>query len=259
MIPPESKDALLKRAQAFLAQDSIKDAPLDQKTAFLASKGLSSTEIDLVLQQLNPESIKSPETPESQESLNKSDLKAIGPLISYPEYPPPQIPTRRLSLRNVLFAIYLSAGTAATIYAAVTWIFIPMLNQLTAARRDLHHHTLKRIKSFITQLKTVDERKPYETTTDSTSTAQLLSQITCKISDIQQTFPTYVLNEISFSTEEFKTLLDGMMYSSNFNFNNYSIYPSGTGKTENKASQIKNEIRSIKGAIINIRNFPLAK
>ncbi|OLL23937.1 Peroxisomal membrane protein PEX14 [Neolecta irregularis DAH-3] len=252
----KSKDALLKRARDFLADTAIKDAPLEQKTSFLASKGLSSAEIEMVLKELNPESTQSCEPAGSQ------DTKPTAPLIAYPEHPPPQPPNRRLSFRNVLFALYLSAGTAAVVYAAVQWIFAPMLVQLTAARRDLHQHTLKRIGCFIEQLKTATEKTatvqtPTELKTQDTAvvadsnTAQLLSQITCKISDIRQSPPTYVLNELSFAADEFKNYLNGLMYPPNFNFSSYTLYPGSTGKPD-KATQVKNEIRSIKGTIINM-------
>lgn len=183
-----SHHELLDQARDFLKDESIQNAPRERKIAFLQNKGISNEDIEQLLGETStapsPDHTEELKTvhdsnksatvetePSSSESKNHTaaspakpqlQQRDAPPIITYPEFLlKPQKPPPLITFSRLVNATYAFAGLATLTYGASKYIVEPMLENLTAARRDFASTTLADLEKFNSKLETTVSHVPY--------------------------------------------------------------------------------------------------
>ncbi|KAI9155336.1 hypothetical protein HJFPF1_07918 [Paramyrothecium foliicola] len=184
---PESQ---LEVARRFLDDDEVKSAPHEKKAEFLRSKGIEESDIDTLLQEVQT-SNNTPTTTASSEISSQNNAKrettsppgdesaSRPPIVTYPEFlakptrPPPLVTTNRL-----LHTLNAFGALSAVLYGASKFVVGPMVENLTAARVELHGTASSKLDDLVTKLEqTVSEIPPSRKPVDAALLADSASDI----------------------------------------------------------------------------------
>jgi len=182
------------------------------------------------------------------------------PPITYPEFAPAHSDTapRLVTLRRLLLVLYLSAGAATTMYIVSKLFLQPLVRRVVAARRDFQNHALLKLTLLADQLQEysdVIQSDSNEQLTSEASVPQKLSRISDILDSQSKNNETAAHNELSFATEDLLVYLNGLVYSSTSYGTVFGLNSDDNTKRD-LYNRVKTEIRSVKGAVLNIRNFP---
>jgi len=188
----------------------------------------------------------------------ESDYTSPPKFVTYPEFEPViNSKAPLLTLRRLVLLLYLSAGTATTIYAISKLFLRPVLNRLIQARREFYQHSLAKVNALNNELSECDVGGG----SPEAQSGNLL-KIVESLNQESNSGETAAHNELSFATEDLIVYLNNHIYTS-APFTGYgTTFGAGFGAGSEDSgkndmiTRVKAEIRSVKGAVLNIRNFP---
>ncbi|GBB97219.1 hypothetical protein RclHR1_02940021 [Rhizophagus clarus] len=273
----QPREDLILSAIKFLSSPQVRNANEDKKVKFLLSKGLTQVEIDIAKNRVDKEQSL---TPPAINPRMMDSVTITQPLIDPPPVPPRtyQMITARTPLWKHLIVILLITGAfSAAMIAAIKKFLGPAVTAIIFAKQQLYSHQLNLFRMFNESLSTIlslrkltsfgkplernnvneddESPTPYEIDEISTPPTLLaplatdLSELTEKLSIHQQNLTKYdTMPDLQLSLTSLATYLSSNIYS-------FSSWSSSNDR-DSSVSQVRSEIRSLKGLLINRRNFP---
>ncbi|CAB4487674.1 unnamed protein product [Rhizophagus irregularis] len=255
--PTQPRENLILPAIKFLSSPQVRNANEDKKVKFLLSKGLTQAEIDIAKNRVDKEQSVTP--PVVNPRMMGSETITQPP--TDPTDPPP-VPPRAFS---------------AAMIAVIKKFLGPAVTAIIFAKQQLFSHQLNLFRMFNESLSTIlslrkstspskplernnvneddESLTPYEIDEISTPPTLLaplatdLSELTEKLSIHQQNLAKYdTMPDLQLSLTSLATYLSSSIYS-------FSSWSSSNDR-DSSVSQVRSEIRSLKGLLINRRNFP---
>jgi len=290
------REDLLKPAVSFLSSPNVRSADRGKKLAFLQKKGLNQREIQEAFQRVGEE--KPDASSIAASATLPQARTAVQPTTSSPTVPsrtnqPPQIvyvqappqPTVPLD-KIVTIAVILAVGTVTAttgLVALVKRLVTPTFQAYFDHRRATYTHRRAQLERLNTQLKKFNKvPQPIKVTIsdgeEETNIAEPTEEelLYTKIGDVQKK----TANDVSKLSTLVATLaatqgesplrasltslisyLTQSTYSYSYSYLNASNTGSGVPGVDTEAKEvqdIKSEIRSLKGLLLNRRNFPSA-
>ncbi|RIA85676.1 hypothetical protein C1645_741369 [Glomus cerebriforme] len=255
--PTQPRENLILSAVKFLSSPQVRNADEDKKLKFLLSKGLTRVEIDIAKGRVNEE-----------KSL-------VMDSVTTPTDPPP-IPPRTYQMvvartplwKHLILVLLITGVFSATMIAVIKKFLGPAVTAIISAKQQLYAHQLNLFRRFNENLSTIlslrkstspnksdESPTPYEIDGISTPPNLLaplatdLSELTEKLSTHQQNLAKYdTMPDLQLSFTSLATYLSSSVYS-------FSSWSSSNDR-DSSVSQVRSEIRSLKGLLINRRNFP---
>ncbi|CAB4438408.1 unnamed protein product [Rhizophagus irregularis] len=255
--PTQPRENLILPAIKFLSSPQVRNANEDKKVKFLLSKGLTQAEIDIAKNRVDKEQSVTPPV------VNPRMMGSVT-ITQPPTDPtdPPPVPPRAFS---------------AAMIAVIKKFLGPAVTAIIFAKQQLFSHQLNLFRMFNESLSTIlslrkstspskplernnvneddESPTPYEIDEISTPPTLLaplatdLSELTEKLSIHQQNLAKYdTMPDLQLSLTSLATYLSSSIYS-------FSSWSSSNDR-DSSVSQVRSEIRSLKGLLINRRNFP---
>ncbi|CAB4384583.1 unnamed protein product [Rhizophagus irregularis] len=255
--PTQPRENLILPAIKFLSSPQVRNANEDKKVKFLLSKGLTQAEIDIAKNRVDKEQSVTPPV------VNPRMMGSVT-ITQPPTDPtdPPPVPPRAFS---------------AAMIAVIKKFLGPAVTAIIFAKQQLFSHQLNLFRMFNESLSTIlslrkstspskplernnvneddESLTPYEIDEISTPPTLLaplatdLSELTEKLSKHQQNLAKYdTMPDLQLSLTSLATYLSSSIYS-------FSSWSSSNDR-DSSVSQVRSEIRSLKGLLINRRNFP---
>ncbi|CAG8545635.1 14542_t:CDS:2 [Dentiscutata erythropus] len=253
----EPREILLSHAVKFLSDSSILEADDEKKIQFLLGKGLTRKEIDI-----------------AKERATRMLPTPIPPAVPPRTYAQP-MPVSRTPLWKQLAFVLLITGTFSAFMIAVIKKFLgPMVTSIIFAKQQLYSHQLSLFRkfneallSFVSLLRTPrvpphddsdsDEELPTPTDQDEISTPpSLLAPLSTDLTTLSERLNTYQQNlEKNNDLSDLKlsvNTLTAYLTENTYPYKNWTNSERG----DSAVAKIKEEIRGLKGLLINRRNFP---
>jgi len=272
--PTQSRENLILSAVKFLSNPQVRNSNEDKKVKFLLSKGLTQAEIDIAKNRVDKEQ------PLTLPVVNPQMMAITQPPVDPPPVPPRtyQMTVTRTPLWKMLIVILLITGAFSAAMIAVIKKFLgPAVTAIIFAKQQLFSHQLNLFRKFNESLSTIlslrkstspskplernnvneddESPTPYEIDEISTPPTLLaplvtdLSELSEKLSIHQQNLTKYdTMPDLQLSLTTLATYLSSSIYS-------FSSWSSSNDR-DSSVSQVRSEIRSLKGLLINRRNFP---
>jgi hypothetical protein len=194
--------------------------------------------------------------PSNLQSTSRPLDLTVGEFITYPEFAPSQTSLPPLvTLRRLLLVLYLTAGATATIYLVAKLLIQPLLRRVVSARRDFQQHVLIKITQLAQDLsenlpavpldKDSSIEPPSETIPDK------LTELSTMLTALVASGETVAHNELSFATEDLLVYLNNQIYTS-APFGGYGFNATSDDAKNDIINRVKTDIRSVKGAVLNM-------
>ncbi|POG67024.1 hypothetical protein GLOIN_2v1651824, partial [Rhizophagus irregularis DAOM 181602=DAOM 197198] len=278
--PTQPRENLILPAIKFLSSPQVRNANEDKKVKFLLSKGLTQAEIDIAKNRVDKEQSVTP--PVVNPRMMGSETITQPP--TDPTDPPPVPPrtyqmtaTRTPLWRQLIVVLLVTGAFSAAMIAVIKKFLGPAVTAIIFAKQQLFSHQLNLFRMFNESLSTIlslrkstspskplernnvneddESLTPYEIDEISTPPTLLaplatdLSELTEKLSIHQQNLAKYdTMPDLQLSLTSLATYLSSSIYS-------FSSWSSSNDR-DSSVSQVRSEIRSLKGLLINRRNFP---
>ncbi|KAG2171778.1 hypothetical protein INT43_008158 [Umbelopsis isabellina] len=289
------RETLLKSAVSFLSSPNVRSADRGKKLAFLQKKGLNQREIQEAFKRVGEsqpdasaieaaKAFPQPSTPSSSLPPVPSRNNQPPQIVYVQAPPPPTVPLDKIVTMAVIIAV--GAVTATTgLVALVKRLVTPTFQAYFAHRRATYVHRRELLERLSAKLKefnrvpaptkvtvTNEQEEEESTIAESTETESAYT----KIGDIQSktavnlsklsilvatVAATQKDNPLRVALTSLVSYLTQSTYSYSYSYLNSSNAGSGVSGVDAEAKEvqdIKSEIRSLKGLLLNRRNFPSA-
>ncbi|CAO3683358.1 unnamed protein product [Umbelopsis ramanniana] len=289
------REDLIKPAVSFLSSPNVRSADRAKKLAFLQKKGLNQREIQEAFQRVGetkPDAAsiaESAKLPQPSAAPSSSSMPLVPsrtnqpPQVIYVQTPPPAtVPIDKVVTMAVIIAV--GAVTATTgLVALVKRIVSPTFQAYFEHRRKTYEHRRALLERLNTKLKQFNKvPKPTKVTiTDGEEETTLAESeeeeyIYTKIGDAQQKMAKDISrlstlvatlaatqgdNPLRVALTSLISYLTQTTYSYSYSYLNSTNAGSGVPGVDTEAKEVQNiksEIRSLKGLLLNRRNFPSA-
>ncbi|KAI9287746.1 peroxisomal membrane anchor protein conserved region-domain-containing protein [Umbelopsis sp. AD052] len=289
------REDLIKPAVSFLSSPNVRSADRAKKLAFLQKKGLNQREIQEAFQRVGetkPDSTAIAEAaklPQPSAAPASSSMPQVPsrvnqpPQVIYVQTPPPAtVPIDKVVTMAVIIAV--GAVTATTgLVALVKRIVNPTFQAYFEHRRKTYEHRRALLESLNDKLKQFNKvPKPTKVTITDGEEDTILAEseekefVYTKIEDAQKKMAKDISrlstlvatlaatqgdNPLRVALTSLISYLTQSTYSYSYSYLNSSNSGSGVPGVDTEAKEIqdiKSEIRSLKGFLLNRRNFPSA-
>ncbi|KAF0444524.1 peroxisomal membrane protein pex14 [Gigaspora margarita] len=261
----EPREILISQAVKFLSDSSILKADDEKKVQFLLGKGLTRKEIDLAKER----------AVRAQMSITSTDKPPAVPPRTYAS----PMPVERTPLWKRLAFVLLITGTFSVFMITAIKKFIgPMVTSVNLARQQLYSHQLSLFRkfneillSFVSLLRTPrvsshddsnisandDEELLTPTDQDEISTPpSLLAPLSTDLTKLAERLNTYQQNlEKNKNISDLKLSFNSLTEYLTDNSYSYKIW-TNSERGDSAVAKVREEIRGLKGLLINRRNFP---
>ncbi|CAG8618533.1 14393_t:CDS:2 [Dentiscutata heterogama] len=268
----EPREILISHAVKFLSNSSILEADDEKKIQFLLGKGLTRKEIDIAKERATQ--VQMSTTPTATASITTPIPPAVPPR-TYAS----TMPVARTPLWKQLAFVLLITGTFSAFMIAVIKKFLgPMVTSIIFAKQQLYSHQLSLFRkfneallSFVSLLRTPrmsshddskinsdsDEELPTPTDQDEISTPpSLLAPLSTDLTTLAERLNTYQQNlEKNNDLSDLKLSVNTLTAYLTENTYPYKIW-TNSERGDSAVARFKEEIRGLKGLLINRRNFP---
>ncbi|KAL0077109.1 peroxisomal membrane anchor protein conserved region-domain-containing protein [Phycomyces blakesleeanus] len=285
--PP--REDLIKSAVSFLSSPNVKTADNDKKIAFLKKKNLTQSEIDEAFRRAGDSGSTtisvSPRksTPPTSSNMSSAPLIPARPstyqqqpqVVYYPQPLPPTVPTEKVMAIAVVFGL-IAVGATAGVVGIVKHFVQPIFNAIAAyqqKRCNQRKEILAKINKKLKDVKEANEEEeedPLDALDDdkqrsikvfvnehkhlSEGLEQLVSQARLLVKSTKQT----PYGDFRSSMNSFRSVLNDTQDNYSPSYASYGNPYSAKRNSESPGIQaLKSEIRSLKGALLNRRNFPM--
>ncbi|KAI8370450.1 peroxisomal membrane anchor protein conserved region-domain-containing protein [Radiomyces spectabilis] len=268
------REDLLKSAVSFLSSPNVRSAEKSKKVAFLQKKGLNQEEISeafkrvgdsapagSVLQVSAPVVAANPTAPPPRPAMPYVQQPAAPPqVVYYPMPPAPTVPTQQVMAMAVILGVG-AVGVTAGLVGIVKRFISPIFNSIAGYQRDRYndHRAIAEKMEKVLRGKKEDGESAEEEKEDGLTTlaAQQKAMMESLNKLVNQAKSRVIKNKchegLRDSVEELRRVIskpDNM-----FSYSSYTSYGSN-GEAPPSVQSFKSDIRSLKGALLNRRNFP---
>jgi len=263
--PIQPRENLILQAVNFLSSPQVHNADEDKKLKFLLSKGLTQAEIDIVKARVDKEQpLASPDI-SPQVTIAQSQIE------------PPPVPPRTYQMavartplwKHLILVLLITGAFSAAMIAVIKKFLGPAVTAIIFAKQQLYSHQFNLFRRFneglstilslrkSTRNKHVEQSDDDEYEIDEISTPPILlaplatdlSELTEKLSIHQKSLAKYdTMTDLQLSLTSLVAYLSSSIYS-------FSSWSSSNDR-DSSVSQVRSEIRSLKGLLISRRNFP---
>ncbi|KAG9289335.1 hypothetical protein G9A89_007896 [Geosiphon pyriformis] len=271
-----NREVLISSATNFLA-DRTTQASISKKLQFLKQKGLTEKEIEIAMD-------RSMKGESSSTNILPSTLTELNPTLVPPSLPPRtyaleefvpvahhspnrvaqsfwQPLSRNEAWKKLFVAFLLTGSLTAALMAAIKKYIIPTTQLIISAQRELYGHQLNLMKKLNERL---DSFRFFNRATESTqipvdddsssATHSITSMPYEPLLPVNNTIKEILQHLDLFAKEKVEPILISELLSTLAEFNSYL---SKTSHDRNSSvTQIKSEVRGLKGILLSRRNFP---